>query len=111
MTNEISYLIVFLGFALVLIHAVLSAAGIRLPATRYTRNGGMRFFRIGRVQMSGAWCRVAKPVRYTRNGGMSFLRVGRVQLSWCLCRASVKRAEWHVLASAAWHPRQAGVAN
>ena len=25
-------------------------------------------------------------VRYTRNGGMRFLRVGRVQLSFCICR-------------------------
>lgn len=24
--------------------------------------------------------------RYTRNGGMSFLRVHRLQLSWCVCR-------------------------
>lgn len=28
-------------------------------------------------------------VRYTRNGGMRFLRVGRVQLSFCLCRQSI----------------------
>ena len=26
------------------------------------------------------------PARYTRNGGMRFLRVGRIQLSFCLCR-------------------------
>ena len=28
-------------------------------------------------------------VRYTRNGGMRFLRVGRVQMSWCLCRKGI----------------------
>ncbi len=28
-------------------------------------------------------------VRYTRNGGMRFLRVGRVQMSWCLCRRGI----------------------
>ena len=27
--------------------------------------------------------------RYTRNGGMRFLRVGRVQMSWCVCRNSI----------------------
>jgi hypothetical protein len=25
-------------------------------------------------------------VRYTRNGGMRFLRVHRLQMSWCVCR-------------------------
>ena len=24
--------------------------------------------------------------RYTRNGGMRFLRVGKLQLSWCICK-------------------------
>ena len=28
--------------------------------------------------------------RYTRNGALRFLRVGRVQLSWCICKP-VKR--------------------
>ena len=27
--------------------------------------------------------------RYTRNGGMRFLRVGRLQLSWCICNRSL----------------------
>lgn len=27
--------------------------------------------------------------RYTRNGGMHFFRLGRLQLSWCVCRASL----------------------
>ena len=25
-------------------------------------------------------------VRYTKQGGMRFLRVGRLQTSWCICR-------------------------
>lgn len=29
------------------------------------------------------------PVRYTRRGGMRFLRIGRLQASWCVCRASI----------------------
>lgn len=28
--------------------------------------------------------------RYTRNGALRFLRIGRVQLSWCICKP-VKR--------------------
>lgn len=24
--------------------------------------------------------------RYTRNGGMRFLRIGRIQMSFCLCK-------------------------
>lgn len=28
-------------------------------------------------------------VRYTRNGGLRFFRIGRLQLSWCVCRASI----------------------
>lgn len=31
--------------------------------------------------------------RYTRNGGMRFLRIGRVQMSWCVCRSSLSRGE------------------
>jgi len=27
--------------------------------------------------------------RYTRNGGMRFLRVHRLQLSWCICNRSL----------------------
>jgi len=29
------------------------------------------------------------PVRYTKNGGMRFLRVARLQMSWCVCRKSI----------------------
>lgn len=29
-------------------------------------------------------------IRYTRNGALRFLRVGRVQMSWCICKP-VKR--------------------
>ena len=37
-----------------------------------------------------AACPVAWPrTRYTKNGGMRFLRIGRLQLSWCLCRSSI----------------------
>ncbi|MBZ4270903.1 hypothetical protein LAM69_23765, partial [Mycobacterium tuberculosis] len=25
-------------------------------------------------------------VRFTRNGALRFLRIGRLQLSWCMCR-------------------------
>lgn len=33
---------------------------------------------------------IAAPrVRYTRNGGMRFLRVHRLQLSWCICRRGI----------------------
>lgn len=35
--------------------------------------------------------RFFNPVRYTRNGGMRFLRIGRLQLSWCMCRAPLER--------------------
>lgn len=28
-------------------------------------------------------------VRYTKNGGMRFLRIGRLQTSFCICRASI----------------------
>jgi hypothetical protein len=31
----------------------------------------------------------APQVRYTRNGGMRFLRVHRLQLSWCICNRSL----------------------
>jgi hypothetical protein len=24
-------------------------------------------------------------IRFTRNGGMNFLRIGRLQTSWCIC--------------------------
>ena len=27
--------------------------------------------------------------RYTRNGGMRFLQIGRLQMSWCVCRQSL----------------------
>lgn len=27
--------------------------------------------------------------RYTKNGGMRFLRIGRLQMSWCVCRTSI----------------------
>lgn len=27
--------------------------------------------------------------RYTKNGGMRFLRVGRLQLSFCICKKSI----------------------
>lgn len=30
-------------------------------------------------------------VRYTRNGGMRFLRIGKLQLSWCVCRTYLVR--------------------
>lgn len=29
--------------------------------------------------------------RYTRNGGMRFLRVGRLQFSFCVCRGRIER--------------------
>jgi hypothetical protein len=29
-------------------------------------------------------------IRYTRNGALRFLRVGRIQLSWCICKAAPK---------------------
>lgn len=28
-------------------------------------------------------------VRYTRNGGMRFLRIGKLQMSWCICRRGI----------------------
>lgn len=28
----------------------------------------------------------APRVRYTKNGGMRFLRIGRLQTSWCICK-------------------------
>ena len=28
-------------------------------------------------------------MRYTKNGGMRFLRLGRLQMSWCVCRTSI----------------------
>jgi hypothetical protein len=27
-------------------------------------------------------------IRFTRNGGMTFLRIGRLQWSWCVCSAA-----------------------
>lgn len=30
-------------------------------------------------------------VRYTHRGGMRFLRVGRLQVSFCICRTSIAR--------------------
>lgn len=27
-------------------------------------------------------------IRFTRNGGLTFLRVGRLQLSWCVCSSA-----------------------
>lgn len=39
----------------------LAHAGEFLPRTRYTRNGGMRFFRIGRLQTS--WCVCKRSLR------------------------------------------------
>ena len=30
--------------------------------------------------------------RYTRNGALRFLRVGRVQLSWCICKPAKREA-------------------
>lgn len=45
------------GFACVLAH---TAFGDMLPRTRYTRNGGMRFFRISRFQLS--WCICRRPL-------------------------------------------------
>lgn len=30
-------------------------------------------------------------VRYTRNGGMRFLRIGRLQMSWCVCKTPLRR--------------------
>ena len=44
------------GFAGTLAHA----AGF-LPRVRYTHSGGMRFFRIGRLQTSFCWCRRSLP--------------------------------------------------
>ena len=29
--------------------------------------------------------------RYTRNGGMRFLRIHRIQVSWCVCRSPLPR--------------------
>lgn len=29
------------------------------------------------------------PIRYTRNGGMRFFRIARLQVSWCVCRNSL----------------------
>jgi hypothetical protein len=46
--------IAFVGFASSLVHAAFPAA---LPRVRYTKNGGMRFLRIGRLQMSWCVCR------------------------------------------------------
>ena len=37
---------------------------------------------LGTLATIGAWPRM----RYRRVGGLRFLRVGRVQMSWCLCR-------------------------
>ena len=31
-------------------------------------------------------------IRYTRNGGMRFLRLGKLQLSWCVCKSFLVRA-------------------
>lgn len=33
--------------------------------------------------------RILPRVRYTKNGGMRFLRIGRLQMSWCVCKASI----------------------
>lgn len=37
--------------------------------------------------------RIFPVTRYTRNGGMRFLRIGRLQLSWCVCRSSLPRRD------------------
>ncbi len=34
-------------------------------------------------------------IRYTKNGGMRFLRIGRFQLSFCLCSAAKTAALFH----------------
>ena len=35
-------------------------------------------------------------VRYTRNGGLRFLRIGRFQFSFCLCRQGPETPSWHM---------------
>lgn len=40
--------------AMIMFAGCIAHAGDFLPRTRYTKNGGMRFFRIGRLQTS--WC-------------------------------------------------------
>jgi hypothetical protein len=32
------------------------------------------------------WPVMLPRTRYTRRGGMTFWRIGRLQLSWCICR-------------------------
>ena len=34
--------------------------------------------------------RTRRLVRYTRHGGMRFLRVGRLQVSWCMTRKPIR---------------------
>lgn len=47
---------ILLGFVGVLHHTIMPWS---LPRTRYARNGGLRFFRIGRLQLSWCVCRNA----------------------------------------------------
>lgn len=47
-------MLIALGFACVLSHA---AFGDLLPRSRYRRVGGLRFLRIGRLQLSFCVCR------------------------------------------------------
>ena len=31
-------------------------------------------------------------IRYTRNGALRFLRIGRLQMSWCICKPAKREA-------------------
>lgn len=42
------------------------------------------------------------PIRFTRRGGMRFLRVGRLQVSWCVCRAPLPKQASVLLLRRAW---------
>lgn len=33
--------------------------------------------------------RILPRVRYTKNGGMRFLRIGRLQFSFCICKKGI----------------------
>lgn len=41
------------------------------------------------VCIAMAFALAMSPIRYTRNGGMRFFRIARLQVSWCVCRTSL----------------------
>lgn len=47
---------ILIGFTSVLAHTALDW---QLPRVRFTRNGGLRFFRVGRLQLSWGVCRAS----------------------------------------------------